>query len=67
MNPFVLDASGGGHVAVLVTPTGDCGPQLGILHRWGRESGVDVREIGTSAAPCPGTRPMTMSLTAMTR
>ena len=51
MDPFVLDAAGGGHVAVLVTPSGDCGPQLGILHRWSREQGIDVLELGTSAAP----------------
>ena len=52
MDPFALDAAGGGgHVAVLVTPSGDCGPQLGILHRWAREARIEVRELGTTAAP----------------
>ena len=49
MQPFALDAADGGHVGVLVTPSGDCGPQLGILYRWARESGIEVRELGTSA------------------
>jgi NAD+ kinase len=48
-HPFALDALAGGHVGVLVNPSGDCGPQLGTLHRWAREAGVDVRELGTSA------------------
>jgi NAD+ kinase len=49
MYPFALDALAGGHVGVLVNPSGECGPQLGILHRWARETGVDVRDLGTSA------------------
>jgi NAD+ kinase len=49
MQPFVLDAADGGHVGVLVNPSGECAPQLGILHRWAREAGIDVRELGTSA------------------
>ncbi len=51
MDPFVLEAADGGHVGVLVTPIGDCGPQLGILHRWAREAGIEVRDLGTTAAP----------------
>lgn len=48
-HPFALDALAGGHVGVLVNPSGECGPQLGTLHRWAREAGVDVRDLGTSA------------------
>lgn len=51
MHPFVLDAAGGGHVASLVTPTGDCAPQLGVLYRWAREVGIELRELGTTDAP----------------
>jgi NAD+ kinase len=49
MQPFALDAADGGHVGVLVNPSGECAPQLGILYRWARESGIEVRELGTSA------------------
>jgi NAD+ kinase len=48
MQPFEL-AAGGGHIAVLVNPSGECAPQLALLHRWARDAGIDVRELGTSA------------------
>ena len=50
LHPFALEADDG-HVGVLVNPSGDCSPQLGVLHRWAREAGVEVRDLGTSADP----------------
>jgi NAD+ kinase len=50
LHPFALEADDG-HVGVLVNPSGDCSPQLGVLYRWARETGVEVRDLGTSADP----------------
>lgn len=47
--PFVLDAVAGGHVGVLVNPSGECAPQLSLVHRWARDAGIEVRDLGTSA------------------
>ncbi len=49
MQPFALDAADGGHIGVLVNPSGECGPQLGVLHRWAHAAGMELRELGTSA------------------
>jgi NAD+ kinase len=49
MYPFALDALAGGHVGVLVNPSGGCGPQVGMLERWARETGIELRDLGTTA------------------
>jgi NAD+ kinase len=53
MEPFTI---GGGHngsppVGVLVTPAGDCEPQLLAIEAWARALGLDVVDLGTSAEP----------------
>jgi NAD+ kinase len=52
MRPFSLTSgTGGGSVGVLVTPSAECGPQLLMLQAWAAEQGVEVVDLGTSAAP----------------
>jgi NAD+ kinase len=48
MEPFKL---GAGSVGVLVTPDGDCAPQLYTIEAWAGEQGLDVVELGSSADP----------------
>ena len=43
--------NGSAPVGVLVNPSGDCGPQLLEIRAWGRELGLEVVDLGTSAAP----------------
>jgi NAD+ kinase len=38
-------------VGVLVNPSGNCAPQLRTIEAWGREQGVAVVDLGTSAEP----------------
>jgi NAD+ kinase len=55
MEPFRLESSdGGGRVGVLVTPAGDCAPQLYAIEAWASEHGLDVVELGSTAAPSAG-------------
>src|SRR5690349_15054224 len=50
--PFTLARDGGSPtVGVLVNPSGDCGPQLLEIEAWARQLGLDMAELGTSAAP----------------
>jgi NAD+ kinase len=50
--PFRLAGSDGlGPVGVLVTPLGECGPQLRAIEAWARELGLEMLELGTSADP----------------
>jgi NAD+ kinase len=50
--PFTLARDGGSPtVGVLVNPSGDCGPQLLEIQAWARELGLEMAELGTSAAP----------------
>jgi NAD+ kinase len=50
MLPFRLRSSpGGARVGVLANPSGECGPQLLTIEAWGREQGVEVVDLGTSA------------------
>src|SRR5215213_8893782 len=52
MHPFTFGAtSGTPRVGVLVTPSGDCTPQLLTIQAWANEVGVEVVELGTSAEP----------------
>ena len=52
MHPFTLDStSGTAQVGVLVTPSGDCAPQLLTIQAWANELEVEVVELGTSAEP----------------
>jgi NAD+ kinase len=48
MQPFRL---GTGRVGVVVTPDGDCAPQLFTIQAWARDLGLDVVELGSSADP----------------
>lgn len=48
MEAFRLET---GRVAVLVTPDGDCAPQLYAIEAWAGEQGLDVVELGSSADP----------------
>jgi NAD+ kinase len=55
MQPFRLRAnSGEARVGVLVTPDGDCAPQLYAIQAWAGEHGLDVVELGSTAAPSRG-------------
>jgi NAD+ kinase len=52
MEPFAIAGNNGAPpVGVLVNPAGDCGPQLLEIQAWGRELGLEVVDLGTSAAP----------------
>ena len=52
MAPFKLGSSPGKErVGVLVTPDGDCAPQLYAIEAWAGEHGLDVVTLGSSAAP----------------
>src|ERR1700754_3274571 len=52
MQPFTLSRdTTGPAIGVLVTPSGDCRPQLMEIEAWARGLGVTVSELGTSAAP----------------
>jgi NAD+ kinase len=42
---------GAGLVGVLANPTGQCEPQLREIEAWARGLGLDVVDLGTSAAP----------------
>jgi NAD+ kinase len=48
--PFRLP-NGAGPVGVLVTPLGECEPQLLAIEAWSREHGLEMLELGTSAEP----------------
>jgi NAD+ kinase len=50
MEPFRL-GSGSGTVGVLVTPDGDCAPQLYAIEAWAREQHVDFTQLGSTAEP----------------
>jgi NAD+ kinase len=50
--PFRLaTGEGSGPVGVLVTPSGDCAPQLLQIEAWARELGLATLDLGTSAQP----------------
>src|SRR3954447_11948878 len=52
MPPFTITRDGDRPaVAVLVTPTGDCGPQLLEIEAWAGALGLEMSALGTSAAP----------------
>jgi len=52
MPPFTITPDGARPaVAVLVTPTGDCAPQLLEIEAWARGLGLEMSALGTSAAP----------------
>jgi NAD+ kinase len=52
MHPFRFDrTSGSAEVGVLVTPDGDCAPQLMTIEAWARELDVEIVDLGTSAVP----------------
>jgi NAD+ kinase len=52
MEPFAIAGGNGATpVGVLVNPSGDCGPQLREIQAWGRELGLEVVDLGTTAAP----------------
>jgi NAD+ kinase len=53
MEAFHIGTNPGEHVGVLVNPSGDCTPQLLEIAAWGRDLGVEVFELGTSADPNP--------------
>jgi NAD+ kinase len=42
---------GAAPVGVLANPSGECEPQLREIEAWARELGLDVIDLGTSAAP----------------
>jgi NAD+ kinase len=60
MQPFTLAAeSDRSPVGVLVTPSGDCSPQLAAIEAWAAEHGLGIVDLGTSADPnggAPGCR-----------
>jgi NAD+ kinase len=43
--------NGAGPVGVLVTPLGECAPQLRAIEAWSRDLGLEMVDLGTSAAP----------------
>jgi NAD+ kinase len=52
MRRFSLGVDAGmGSVGVLVTPSAECRPQLLMVQAWAAEHGVEVVDLGTSAAP----------------
>jgi NAD+ kinase len=52
MQPFTISRDNGQRtVGVLVTPTGDCRPQLLEIEAWTRALGLEMADLGTSAAP----------------
>jgi NAD+ kinase len=52
MERFRLDRdSDGSPVGVLVTPAGDCEPEVLLIEAWAREHGFEVVDLGTSAEP----------------
>jgi len=52
MPPFTLAAdSDSSPVGVLVTPSGDCSPQVMAIQAWAGAHGLEVAELGTSAEP----------------
>jgi NAD+ kinase len=53
MEAFRIGSNPGDRVGVLVNPSGDCTPQLLEISAWGRDLGVDIVELGTSADPIP--------------
>jgi NAD+ kinase len=53
--PFRLaTGAGAGPIGVLVTPSGDCRPQLMQIEAWARELGLETVDLGTSAEPADG-------------
>ena len=53
--PFRLAiGAGAGPIGVLVTPSGDCRPQLMLIEAWARELGLETVDLGTSAEPADG-------------
>jgi NAD+ kinase len=53
MEAFTL-GSGDGCVGVLVSPSGDCAPQLFSIETWAGERGMDVVDLGSTAQPSDG-------------
>jgi NAD+ kinase len=52
MEPFALaPETDGSPVAVLVNPSGECDPQVFQIEAWARHHGLDLVDLGTSAAP----------------
>jgi NAD+ kinase len=52
MQPFTLGSkSPATPVGVLVSPSGDCEPQLRMIEAWAGERGLGVIDLGTSAEP----------------
>ena len=52
MEPFSVGTNGShGPIGVLVNPSGECEPQILQIEAWARETGLDVVDLGTSAAP----------------
>jgi NAD+ kinase len=51
MERFNLGSNGRTPVGVLVTPSGECGPQLLVIEAWARELGLEIADLGTSSAP----------------
>src|ERR1700750_2299846 len=54
MPPLTLPRGpGAAPVGVLANPTGECEPQLRQIEAWAGELGLDMVDLGTSAAPRP--------------
>jgi NAD+ kinase len=54
MPPLRLPSGpGAAPVGVLANPIGECEPQLRQIEAWARQFGLDVVDLGTSAAPRP--------------
>jgi NAD+ kinase len=54
MTPLTLTGGpGAAPVGVLANPIGECEPQLRQIEAWARELGLEVVDLGTSAAPRP--------------
>jgi NAD+ kinase len=52
MEPFRIGGdNGSAPVGVLVTPAGDCAPQLLAIEAWARDLGLSMIDLGTSAEP----------------
>jgi NAD+ kinase len=52
MPPFTLrSGSATEHIGVLANPSGDCRPQLLMIEAWARTHGLEMLDLGTSAAP----------------
>jgi NAD+ kinase len=52
MEPFTIGGDNGtAPVGVLVTPSGECEPQLLQIEAWARDLGLEIADLGTSAEP----------------